>query len=993
MSLFPSKRLKAQPIGLQNGTFTASYVGATYGNIAGVTFANGNIDVTGNINTSGTIRGSTFTTNYIGASFANIGGVTFANGQITSASTTTSSGTNSLVTKDYIDDDTPPPVLFGKPFATSSNIYIPIVSPIQTRRGGFPQPYPTILGCKFLINETQIVDSLTVDSQSKPFDYRFVNPLSTESIPTTQPTGLIISKTQSTNLIPSNQTFYLTSSTPDSRYCIVYNMPSSSLSTIPINTVNGFYRNYNPYSTISDGTTFTDYNKGYAPSAITTVTIDTTAIVTATTVGLIVETPTSTSYNTDTNTDESSGITITSYVYNYSSPGSINRYNAGLRFELLASNLSSSSNILSISSLYPDCSYELQVYAVNSIDKYLSNPALFSNVFTTQPPTILNKPTIDSLSYIYSLTLKSCYRVDTGDYVSIYKNAGPLTISTASALSLNYNSDTKGNLGVNKKLMNLTATLSGNTVSKVFNGFTSSSLPIAAASSVTSALTLNYGSITDQYTPPENQGFYLQLNGFNITINSPLAFQLEQTLNITQQYYNIDGTVGQISTKPIKFYYDNLSGLPVIDSATTTINNTSICMIYVSGIKILKSNPKFTVTTNVTNLFQYFYEVDPITYTIADGALGTANETNLTTNKNPATTAGSQITFTNNSVDATVAASYNTKVTINITATNINNSTTTPKNINVICDYPSYALLFNVNSTLKVNVIQIVKSTVPMSGYRVWSGPAASFFSSGTNATYIPVDYGYNTNTYSYSTIQYSHNWDICSPTNANTGTSVTNQIDARQELIVANGAYRSKGISNDTYYINYSNYQGTNPNYSLTQPTYRFATFAWKYDGTNPQTINRFIFTFKNFTPNIGLTNNAANGAYSFNSDSRIFLHYRIEDTTSGTTILPTTPTKFSTLWIDGNSKFGTSLNSDVSVIDTNSVSVSSVNYYSSSDYNKTLAPTSIQYSIVATDLVATVSNIAFGPAATNFNIYCRIGLPTSSSYSFTDVQLNFAY
>ena len=118
---------------------------------------------------------------------------------------------------------------------------------------------------------------------------------------------------------------------------------------------------------------------------------------------------------------------------------------------------------------------------------------------------------------------------------------------------------------------------------------------------------------------------------------------------------------------------------------------------------------------------------------------------------------------------------------------------------------------------------------------------------------------------------------------------------------------------------------------------------------------------------------------------------------TTIVTQIEPTSSTKFSTLWIDGNSKYGTSGTIVSPSIDTDSNTVSSVNYYSSSSINKTLAPTSIAYSIittsVSTDLVATVSSIAFGPSTTKFNIYCRIGLPTSSSYSFTDVQLNFTY
>ena len=45
-----------------------------------------------------------------------------------------------------------PSVVFGTVVNTSSNIYIPLIYPTQTYTDSFPQAFPTILGCKFILS-------------------------------------------------------------------------------------------------------------------------------------------------------------------------------------------------------------------------------------------------------------------------------------------------------------------------------------------------------------------------------------------------------------------------------------------------------------------------------------------------------------------------------------------------------------------------------------------------------------------------------------------------------------------------------------------------------------------------------------------------------------------------------------------------------------------------------------------------------------------------
>jgi hypothetical protein len=919
-----------------------------------------------------------------------------------------------LVTKDYIDDDIPPPIQFGTPQQTSSTITIPITPQTQVYRGGFSQAYPTILGCKFAINGQQIFDSKTFDANSKHFDSRFVYPLAPQASNTTpQIIGIKLVNSPSAGL-----TF-----TGD---YIVYN-------TQTVSTIAGYYYNY--LSNSEEKSLSISYTAGQPPSATRIQSITTTS--NSITISFI--TPYSNTVdNGSSNLDPT--VTITNYRYSYSSTAASIRIGTppvsdpGQTNTLFGSSIynTNTNHTLTLSSLYPDSTYTLSLYAVNSLS--LPNPGQETRAVTYESSlsaaslqtsyltqsianNVLSQSNFSPISGNQFNNGNNIFAVPnyhntlTSPAISTLINnnssTSTITFNYNNSLSINYDHTSRGTNGTSNKIMMLDASFNSIYVSQNFKNFALDTSGNIVDLSNNLVLNCSNSNIEDQFSSlsVQNRGYYSKLNIFSVNIKTTAitAGTGQQALNIRQTFYNNEGTLGNRSDI-YNFYYDTLSGSPTIDETTTTASINTSPSTTISGLKVFKNADQITltVTTKVTNLFNYFYKSPLLSYAFT-GVSGSGSETNLTNCSNwtrdSITNQVPQLTFTNNSVAATVSSSYQTQVTVSIQATNLNSSSTQSININAICDQSSYDLLFSAG-TLKVSSLLNVNSASPVSGCRVWSGPAATFYNSGTNPTYIPVDYGYNSNANSYSTIIYKHGWNICSTSNPKGGdTSVLDTIDASQELIVANGAYRSKGLTTDTYYINYTTYKNNELiDYSVTQPLYRFATFAWKYETintANTANINKFVFTIINFKINNSTPANplkdTTSGHYYFNEPKRFLLHYRVEDTTSGIAISPQKG-KYSTLWIDGNSTSGTSgtsgsLDPDIKAVNANT-------YLSYIDDNVTMPVLNFTYTIVGSNLVATLDTLQFGSMSTNkFNIYCRIGLPTSISYSFTDVKLNFTY
>jgi hypothetical protein len=139
-------------------------------------------------------------------------------------------------------------------------------------------------------------------------------------------------------------------------------------------------------------------------------------------------------------------------------------------------------------------------------------------------------------------------------------------------------------------------------------------------------------------------------------------------------------------------------------------------------------------------------------------------------------------------------------------------------------------------------------------------------------------------------------------------------------------------------------------------------------------------------------------NGCFYFTSPSgntqRFFLNYRVEDTSGSQTIVEPTnlSSDITTVWIDGNSSFGTELvglNAQFGTTISNPLYFTSDNYNSPVDNSIMRATAGKTYSIInTTDMQATLSSIIVDTSK-SCNIYCRIGLPMINNYSFDYVSL----
>jgi hypothetical protein len=123
------------------------------------------------------------------------------------------------------------------------------------------------------------------------------------------------------------------------------------------------------------------------------------------------------------------------------------------------------------------------------------------------------------------------------------------------------------------------------------------------------------------------------------------------------------------------------------------------------------------------------------------------------------------------------------------------------------------------------------------------------------------------------------------------------------------------------------------------------------------------------------------------------------VEDTSSGNPIVAPTgaTTDITTIWIDGNSTYGTTYetpNSQFGSTAIDPVPFSSENYnipFGQNPITTMRAAAAHSYTMNGTDMVAQVSNII---VRTNksCNIYCRIGLPMIDNYSFDYVSLSLS-
>jgi len=1028
-------------VGFTGATGAQGYTGATGAvGFTGATGATGAAGFTGATGAAG-FTGATGAAGFTGATGAQgYTGATGAQGYTGAAGAT---GTFNF-------ENTPPSVSFGSPYKTSSKIYIPITYPNQIYVGSLPQPLPTILGCIFDISyntvEGQVNSARMLNTTSSvlAFDYRYVRPLATDVNYGSNPPlgGIIISKTQATNISPGYQTFRLsngTTTTTRSVWSINYNI--NNLASITTNNIiTGYYKNYFALSipeTVNFGTFDNNIIDGTPPSEDANYSSSYTSDSNSITLSIIEP--------TQTNIEGLSNITITSYKCNYSTPGSIIRYNGQISQTGPDINIQYllNSQPQQFTGLYPDCVYTFpQIVSYNSLGlssttTILTNSLFNSSFSTVALPRLINAETtnIGNGSYTFSHTPITAYMVSNGTSVpNLFNNNNNITNITLSCntdLSIQYDSTVRGNKTSNN-IMSLDAKLnSGNIVTLNFPGFSSTALTTSVSNTT---ITLNCNTPSDQYENSDlaQQGFYSKLSSFSvpsfsvvIPTSSLSPSQELNTITLTQTYKNINNNtlttiLPSYTNSNYKFYYDNLTGPPIINTNSVTFSLSTLVSNQfdsVSGINIIGRQPTFTVTSTISKLFKYFFTSDLLTYNFSNFIIETPNESNLTKCTNIKTD-GSAVTFTNTSVKGTgLSTSFNKNISLSVTAKNITGSTATSdtQSLPIIFDKASYILLITNKSTSNPDDITAV-STTEQPGYRIWSAPVQLPLlpASTTTQTYMPPMYGYN-NTISYSQFKYSHNWNISHANSAAnkitiSGTEYT--VNPTQELQVFNGHYQS--ISSDNSYINnglnngnvigYVNYDSYTNNSSIDYSTvlksgdevtsnYRFATFVWKHDSTIVPTF--FLFTLKNFkykgvTPTI--TTDSKNSFYVNGAKNRFFLHYRVEqyntiNTINTTNIVPSSSNNSSTGWVDGSSQRGTLSNNVLSSEITDPQSINTNNY--NLDNTIVRCTSSITYTMNGTNLQAKVSSILYGAEGTKSYIYCRIGLPMNANYAFEYVTL----
>ena len=909
-------------------------------------------------------------------------------------------------------------MIFGQPVTTSANIFIPVTYPTQTYLGSFAQPLPTIMGTIFDVSYNTISGGETGarilnTTTTKPFDYRYVRPLVTDTNFTnfTYPLqGIVLSKNDNTVDVPSLKTFKKTDGSTELVWSINYKISGI---TGPQGSITGYYKNFS--STLIPKTiSFDTFSIGSPPSADAYYTFNSSS---SSQISLNIYSP------TKTNTDDESGIIISSYTYKYTTTGSTISYNNGpaqTGSDTVVNYSSSQQTQLFTGLLYPDSVYTFSLKTTNSLPLTSENTVfplsrggtIYNNTFTTSylPQSISTSSTnVTNVTYTFSPVLIQAKIVPTNTSITntsitnLINNStsSPVKVSNSNAVSVQYNETCRGT--GKTKLMNIESTWNNDgttyAAAKDFDGF-----PLAISGNENnSEVTFGYGATQDQFTETGLTGFYSKLSSFSSEItNSRLTpSSTQKSLVFTQNYYYPNGTVAQTYTTTHNFYYDTLTGVPSINrTAGQTIFSLNTSMTNVSGVSILGVNPTFTVTTKVSNLFKFFYLYENLlsyVFTSGSGATGTINETDLSKCGTPIPTTGGEVTFTNASVTATISPTFNTAINLAITAQNFNgNDVYNLSPLSLIVDTPSYNLINN--STKTPTSIQNISLSSASAGRRIWSPPGQNV----STTSYLPPMYGYNNNEISYATFPYDHNWSLVSTSNSYT---TYNNINATQELQVFNGLYQSKPTGSSIVgYVDYSIYLNNSINYSTISTSatnvatnnYRFATFVWNYNGDISSTVNNFVFKLINFkyngaTPTI--SKNDTTGVTTVSGAlNRIFVHYRAEQHNNNNNNIVPSSANLSTVWVDGNSKMGTKLTNGSAVLSSDiaiPASITSGNYYDDNSKTEVKAPTALDWTMIDNDLSIKVSSILFGASTIQRYIYCRIGLPMNANYSFEYVTL----
>jgi hypothetical protein len=630
--------------------------------------------------------------------------------------------------------------------------------------------------------------------------------------------------------------------------------------------------------------------------------------------------------------DVNTQLTISSYTVAYGTTGSVLRYGGPISSLGNTSSVSGVVTTFAATSLFPDSVYTFGVQATNT--GFQTGVSSYVSSITSA----LN-PVVPAISG--TIPLASRY-FNNGTVKNILSNTSTLNlinISTPWTATVTVPIQTLANrASVAAGLMSLSTVYTNNTTSTIgptltYGGF-GSSAPVTVTQS---NITLSSLTITDSYGPNSHQGFYQQAST-SITLNTGIFVpsRYDYTVNLKQYQAGINTGSGTFT-----FQYDTLvTSAPRIIGVSMNFSTSGVYWSSVTGVKVIFGQPLFTVSTIASTMGNYYYSDPLLTYTGGVGTYIPSSESglgNVTAGLSAGAFTTGVITVTNRNIkSATLSTTYTQLLSTSVKANNIfSTSIVSSSRIAVMVDGPSFNLVYN---TLPQSIPSVAGTDVI--GYRVISGTAAAngvppFTSSGS--TYASVGYD---NTLDISTLE---------------------------ELQVANGTFTTPNAQTYAYSdyrsLYYDSTQLNTANYSgILSSGYRYVTFAWKIAAGTYNT--NIIFKINGISSTLP-------------ADLRLF--YRVEDASSPN---PTNSASFTSSWVNGATNSGSVLQSG--------------NYFYPLSYSSILNVGLASGSAVINGSVATFTEtITRGMgiiSAQTINLYCRIGLPMNSAFSFTTVSASIS-
>ena len=474
--------------------------------------------------------------------------------------------------------------------------------------------------------------------------------------------------------------------------------------------------------------------------------------------------------------------------------------------------------------------------------------------------------------------------------------------------------------------------------------------------------TLQQNGINLSFTKPQDvtgltgyDGYYLKTDATvsiaDADVSNTVASSNQYTLCVTGMYSSGNGAPASAATT---FYYDGEISAPLINTQPS-ISIASVAITPVSGINVVTSISFKVDVTNVSDIGRYFYNAGDkgiISYT-PNGPSGVtfipSKETDLSrlTSGTGANGFNTPISFSNIISLSASSQYYAGSVGISVRPYNLNNTGGSDISSN------TFPLIFDPVSVSNKSAFRVCSVNA--------GSEAVSYDSSSTSGS--RNDISANVTGFSmYDNVVLIDGSVSSSP-------SYTN------EALYTNGTY----VSNGSRFRNYKSFS-YNPmvDYSSSSIGCRYVTYKWLIS-SSVLSFNTISFNLSELT-NYNRTNNSI--YYGTNQTNRMIFFYRFEDSTDDTTKTNWgSGGQISTPWIDGNY---VASSSDAPLGASAPTSGNANNVYftpcggTSSSVGNVLV-VKFPYSINSTD--QTKSN--------NMSLYCRVGLPTSVSFttSFKDI------